>query len=180
MLRRQFLAGGAALLASGARGQSPEPVLAPTPPMGWMSWNQFGPEVCEQLLVEMADAMIASGMKAAGYEYICIDDLWHGGRGSDGFLFPDAKRFPRGIKPVADYMHAKGLKLGIYSDAAEKTCGKQPGSLGYEQKDAETFANWGIDYLKDDYCFAPEDTETAIQRYSAMIKALRKTRRPIV
>jgi len=180
MLRRQFLAGSAALAAGSALGQRPEPVLAPTPPMGWMSWNQFGAEVSDQLLVEMADAMIASGMKAAGYEYICIDDYWHGGRNRDGFLFPDAKRFPRGIKPIADYMHAKGLKLGIYSDAAEKTCGKQPGSLGYERKDAESFADWGIDYLKVDYCFAPEDPETAIQRYSTMIQALRIARRPIV
>jgi alpha-galactosidase len=127
----------------------------------------------------MADAMVVSGMKAAGYEYICIDDLWHGGRTRDGYLFPDPKRFPRGIKPIADYAHSKGLKLGIYTDAAEKTCGKQPGSLGHEEKDAQTFASWGIDYLKVDYCFAPEDQETAIERYGAMVRAIRKTGRPI-
>jgi alpha-galactosidase len=180
MLRRQFLAGGAMLALSRAMGQATDMLLAPTPPMGWMSWNQFGPEVSDQLLREMADVMVTSGMKAAGYQYICIDDLWQGGRGRDGVLFPDHKRFPNGIKPIADYVHSKGLKLGIYSDAAEKTCGKQPGSFGYEEKDAQTFASWGIDYLKDDYCFAPEDQETAIQRYGAMIRALSKTGRPIV
>src|SRR6476620_4068564 len=158
MQRRQFLAAAAGTLATqGISAPRDGSLLAPTPPMGWMSWNQFGPEVSDQLLREMADAMITSGMKAAGYEYICIDDLWQGGRNRDGYLFPDPKRFPNGIKPIADYVHATGLKLGIYSDAAEKTCGKQPGSLGYEEKDAETFAGWDIDYLKDDYCFAPED-----------------------
>jgi alpha-galactosidase len=145
-----------------------------------MSWNQFGPEVSEQLVREMADAMINSGMKAAGYEYLCIDDYWHGGRGLDGALFPDAKRFPRGIKPVADYVHSKGLKLGMYTDTADRTCGKQPGSFGHEEKDAQTFADWGIDYLKVDYCFAPEDQETAIARYTKMIRAIRMTGRPIV
>jgi alpha-galactosidase len=181
MRRRQFLAAAAGGLAvSRISGQQTNALLAPTPPMGWMSWNQFGPEVSDRLLCEMADAMIASGMKAAGYEYLCIDDLWHGGRSRNGYLFPEPKRFPRGIKPIADYVHSKGLKLGIYSDAAEKTCAEQPGSLGYEEKDAETFARWGIDYLKDDYCFAPEDQETAIQRYGAMVRALRKTGRPIV
>jgi alpha-galactosidase len=148
--------------------------------MGWMSWNQFGPEVSDQLLCEMADAMVVSGMKAAGYEYVCIDDLWHGGRTKEGYLFPDAQRFPRGIKPIADYLHNKGLKLGIYSDVAEKTCGKQPGSLGYEEKDAQTFASWGIDYLKVDYCFAPDDQEAAIERYGVMVRAIRKAGRPIV
>jgi alpha-galactosidase len=181
MRRREFLrAAAGAAAATALPADTAAPLLAPTPPMGWMSWNQFGAEVSDRLLCEMADAMISSGMKAAGYEYICIDDLWHGGRGRDGALFPDPKRFPRGIKAVADYMHSKGLKLGIYTDAAEKTCAKQPGSLGYEEQDARTFAEWGVDYLKVDYCFAPEDVETATARYSAMIQAIRKTRRPIV
>ncbi len=176
MLRREFLASAAALAVRPAKA----PLLAATPPMGWMSWNQFGPEVSDPLVREMADAMVASGMKAAGYEYLCIDDLWHGGRGRDGKLFPDPKRFPHGIKALAGYVHSKGLKLGMYSDAAEMTCAKQPGSLGYEEIDARTFASWEVDYLKYDYCFAPEDTETAIRRYGAMIQALRKTGRPIV
>src|ERR1035438_2328159 len=111
MRRRQFLAAAAGGLAgSGISGQPANALLAPTPPMGWMSWNQFGPEVSDQLLCEMADAMVVSGMKAAGYEYVCIDDLWHGGRTKEGYLFPDAQRFPRGIKPIADYLHNKGLK----------------------------------------------------------------------
>lgn len=181
MRRRQFLVAAAGRLAvSGISGQPANALLAPTPPMGWMSWNQFGPEVSDQLLCEMADAMVVSGMKAAGYEYVCIDDLWHGGRTKEGYLFPDAQRFPRGIKPIADYLHNKGLKLGIYSDVAEKTCGKQPGSLGYEEKDAQTFASWGIDYLKVDYCFAPDDQEAAIERYGVMVRAIRKAGRPIV
>jgi alpha-galactosidase len=181
MLRRSFLsscagAAGSALLTPA----SPKNILAPTPPMGWMSWNQFGPEVSDPLLREMADTMVATGMKAAGYEYICIDDLWQGGRDRAGNLYPDPKRFPSGIKAVADYVHSKGLKLGIYSDAAEKTCGEQPGSLGYEERDAAAFASWGTDYLKCDYCFAPEDPETSIARYGKMAQALRKTGRPIV
>ena len=181
MLRRHFLAAAAGAMAAGRfPAQAKEPLLAPTPPMGWMSWNQFGPEVSDRLVCEMADAMVKSGMKAAGYEYLCIDDYWHGGRNREGYLYPDEKRFPRGIKPVADYVHSKGLKIGTYTDAADKTCGKQPGSFGYEDKDARTFAEWGIDYLKVDYCFAPEDQQTAIDRYSKMIGAIRKTGRPIV
>ena len=134
MLRRSFVAscaGAAASLvptaasSSGHEQASPaEPILAPTPPMGWMSWNQFGPEVSDALVREMAGAMVASGMKDAGYTYVCIDDLWQGGRDGAGNLYPDAKRFPAGIKAVADYAHGKGLKLGIYTDVAEKTCGE--------------------------------------------------------
>jgi alpha-galactosidase len=187
MNRRQFAAtlAGAALAAQArsARASGSEPraaVLAATPPMGWMSWNQFGPEISETLLREMADTMVSTGMQKAGYRYLCIDDLWQGGRGRDGRLFPEPKRFPNGIKAVADYVHSKGLALGIYSDAADRTCGEQPGSLGHEQIDARTFAEWGVDYLKYDYCFAPEDPETASRRYGAMAAALRGTGRPIV
>jgi alpha-galactosidase len=177
MLRRTFLAGCAGAAAAATRG----PLLAATPPMGWMSWNQFGPEVSDSLIRETADTMLAKGMRKAGYEYICIDDLWHGGgRGADGKLYPDAKRFPQGIRPLADWLHSKGFKLGMYTDAAEKTCAEQPGSYGYEEVDARTFADWGVDYLKVDYCFAPEDPATAIGRYRKMIQAIRKTGRPIV
>src|SRR5689334_7602825 len=108
MLRREFLASAAAVALRPVQAQPTNQVLAATPPMGWMSWNQFGPEVSDPLVREMADAMVTSGMKAAGYEYLCIDDLWHGGRGMDGTLYPDAKRFPHGIKAVADYVHSKG------------------------------------------------------------------------
>ncbi len=154
--------------------------LALTPPMGWMSWNLFGRNISDQLIREIADAMVTSGMKAAGYQYVCIDDHWHGGRDRDNRLYPDPKKFPHGIKPLADYVHSKGLKLGIYSDAGTKTCGGEPGSVGFEEIDARTFASWDVDYLKYDYCFAPEDQETAIRRYTAMGTALAKTGRPIV
>ena len=160
--------------------QDISPLLAPTPPMGWMSWNNFGPNMNETLIKEMADAMVSSGMQNAGFRYICLDDYWQGKRDAQGVLQPDPAKFPHGIKVLADYVHSKGLMLGIYSDAAELTCEKQPASFGYEEKDASTFASWGVDYLKYDYCFAPEDQATAIKRYSTMAQALRKTGRPIV
>jgi len=154
--------------------------LALTPPMGWMSWNAFGPNLSEQLIKEIADAMVAGGMRDVGYQYICIDDHWHGRRDADGMIHPNPKKFPNGMKPVADYVHSKGLKLGIYSDAAEHTCGGEPGSYGYEKQDAQRYAEWGIDYLKYDYCGAPKDRQTAIERYGAMARELEKTDRSIV
>lgn len=154
--------------------------MAPTPPMDWMSWNKFGPNMNETLLKQMADAMVSSGMREAGYCYICIDDCWQGKRDAQGVLQPDPDKFPHGMKALADYVHSKGLKLGIYSDATELNCEKQPASFGYEEKDAAAFASWGVDYLKYDYCFAPEDQQTAINRYTAMAQALRKTGRPII
>ena len=154
--------------------------LAPKPPMGWMTWNLFQGNINEQLIRETADAMVESGLAAAGYEFIFIDDLWRGGRGAQNNIIPDAKKFPSGIKALADYVHSKGLKLGIYSDAAQLTCGGYTASLGFEKQDARTFASWGIDYLKYDYCNAPEDSATARTRYSAMAEALSKTGRDIV
>jgi alpha-galactosidase len=168
------------LQAEDPAAENPGAQLAPIPPMGWMSWNNFGPNMNEILLKQMAEAMVSSGMREAGFRYLCIDDYWQGKRDAQGILQPDHSKFPHGIKALADYVHSKGLKLGIYSDAAELTCEKQPASFGYEEKDAATFASWGVDYLKYDYCFAPEDQETAIKRYSAMAQALRKTGRPIV
>lgn len=154
--------------------------LALTPPMGWNSWNLFEDEVSDSLLREIAEAMVFSGMKDAGYQYIIIDDHWVGGRNARNVLFPDPYRFPNGMKTVADFIHSKGLKLGIYSDAAEYTCGGVAGSFGFEELDARTFAEWGIDYLKYDYCNAPDDLTTAFQRYKKMGDALEKTGRPIV
>jgi alpha-galactosidase len=152
--------------------------LALTPPMGWNSWNKFACNVDENLIKQMADAMVSSGMKEAGYTYINIDDCWHGDRDSLGFIHPDAKRFPSGMKALADYVHAKGLKLGIYSDAGSQTCGGRPGSRGYEFQDAATYAKWGIDYLKYDWC----NTEglKAEGAYKTITAALRKAGRPIV
>lgn len=154
--------------------------LALTPPMGWMSWNQFGPNISEDLIKQIADAMVESGMRDAGYQYIFIDDHWHGKRDADGYIHPDPEKFPNGIKVLAEYVHSKGLKLGIYSDAAPKTCGGEPGSLGYEDKDAQTYAKWDIDYLKYDYCGAPKDQATAIKRYTTMADELAKTDRSIM
>jgi alpha-galactosidase len=153
--------------------------LAPTPPMGWMSWNLLAEEVNEKDLREMADALVKSGMADAGYNYIFIDDGWTGGRDNQNNIISDPKKFPSGIKALADYVHSKGLKLGIYSDAAQLTCGGYTASFGFENQDARTFAKWGIDYLKYDYCNAPEDSTTAKIRYKAMADALRKSGREI-
>jgi len=152
--------------------------LAQTPPLGWNSWNKFGCDVSEQLIRETADAMVASGLRDAGYRYVNIDDCWQGGRDAHGDLYADAKRFPSGIKALADKLHAQGLKLGIYSDVGDKTCGGYPGSRGHEYQDARTFAAWGVDYLKYDWC----NTEgmDAAASYTTMRDALRATGRPIV
>lgn len=152
--------------------------LAMTPPMGWNSWNKFACNVDENLIKQIADAMVSSGMKDAGYQYINIDDCWHGDRDSLGFIHPDSKRFPLGMKALADYVHAKGLKLGIYSDAGSQTCGGRPGSRGYEFQDALMYAQWGIDYLKYDWC----NTEglKAEGAYKTIAAALKKAGRPMV
>lgn len=160
--------------------QTPRNQLAPTPPMGWMTWNLFKGNINEQLIRETADAMVESGLSDAGYKYIFIDDLWQGGRDAQNNIIPDAKKFPSGIKALADYVHSKGLKLGIYSDAAQLTCGGYTASLGFEEQDARTFASWNIDYLKYDYCNAPEDSATARKRYKTMANALQKSGRDIV
>src|SRR6476661_10459651 len=155
--------------------------LAKTPPMGWNSWNVFGKDINEQVLRETADAMVSSGLRDAGFTYLVIDDLWEGDRDSTtGQLQEDKKKFPSGIKALADYVHSKGLKFGIYSDAGTKTCGGMPGSYGFEEKDSKLFADWGVDYLKYDYCYSPDytsannDYRMAIARYKAMGDALKK------
>ena len=152
--------------------------LALTPPMGWNSWNKFACNVDENMIKQMADAMVANGMKDAGYTFINIDDCWHGDRDSLGFIHPDPKRFPSGIKALADYVHSKGLKLGIYSDAGSQTCGGRPGSRGYEFQDAQIYASWGIDYLKYDWCNT--DGLKGEGAYKTITAALRKAGRPIV
>lgn len=151
--------------------------LADTPQMGWNSWNKFAGNINEEMIREMADAMVEEGLLDAGYEYLNMDDCWHGKRDSLGFIHPDPARFPSGIKALADYVHSKGLKFGIYSDAGRKTCGGRPGSFGHEYQDAITYANWGIDYLKYDWC----ETENInpIGAYTLMRDALREAGRPI-
>ncbi|WP_026462103.1 glycoside hydrolase family 27 protein [Adhaeribacter aquaticus] len=152
--------------------------LALTPPMGWNSWNKFACNVDEKMIREIADAMVATGMKDAGYTYINIDDCWHGDRDSLGFIHEDPKRFPSGMKALADYIHAKGLKFGIYSDAGSQTCGGRPGSRGYEFQDAKTYASWDVDYVKYDWC----NTEglKAEGAYKTFTAAIRQAGRPMV
>ena len=154
--------------------------LAPTPPMGWMTWNFFGTNINENIIREIADAMVNNGMVKAGYDHIMIDDGWQGGRDNKNNMIPDPQKFPSGIKALADYVHSKGIKLGIYSDAAQLTCAGYTASLGFEEQDAKTFASWGIDYLKYDYCHAPSDSNTAKIRYKKMADALRNSGRSIV
>ena len=152
-----------------------------TPPMGWNSWNTFGQHLTEELVLQTADALVANGMRDLGYSYINIDDFWQlPERGADGHIQIDKAKFPRGIKYVADYLHERGFKLGIYSDAADKTCGGVCGSYGYEEMDAKDFASWGVDLLKYDYCNAPAGRVEAMERYAKMGKALRATGRSIV
>lgn len=150
------------------------------PPMGWMTWNGFGENINETIIKEIADAMVTSGMADAGYKYIFIDDGWQGGRDNKNNIIPDPKKFPSGMKALAEYVHTKGLKLGIYSDAAPLTCAGFTGSLNFENQDAATFAAWGIDYLKYDYCNAPSDKATAKERYKKMADALSASGRNIV
>jgi alpha-galactosidase len=152
--------------------------LALTPPMGWNSWNKFACNVTEQILRDTADAMVASGMKDAGYQYVVVDDCWHGKRDANGFITADPQRFPSGIKAIADYVHSKGLKFGIYSDAGRLTCGGRPGSQGHEYQDALTYARWGVDYLKYDWCNTGD--RNAKEAYALMADALRSTGRDIV
>lgn len=125
-----------------------------TPPMGWNSWNTFGPDINEQLILETADKMVETGILNAGYEYLVIDDCWSlKERDKNGRLVADPAKFPHGIKAVADYIHSKGLKFGMYSCAGTLTCGGYPGSFEHEFTDAATFAVWGVDFLKYDYCY---------------------------
>lgn len=156
------------------------PQLCLTPPMGWNSWNAVGEQINETVVRETVDAMISTGLKDAGYQYLVIDDHWHGTRNAHGQLSCNAKKFPGGMKALADYVHSKGLKFGIYSDAGDKTCGGEPGSYGFEELDAQLFASWGVDYLKYDYCNAPDDFEEAIRRYTRMGQALKATGRSII
>jgi len=179
---RKWLCTIAVVAAFGGLALAQTPVawmdIAKTPPMGWNSWNKFGCNVSEQLIRETADAMVATGMKDAGYRYVVIDDCWQVSRDAQGRIVPDSKRFPSGMKALADYVHAKGLKFGLYSDAGARTCEGRPGSGGYEAIDARQYAEWGVDYLKYDWC-SNEGFDPKIA-YVTMRDALRATGRPIV
>lgn len=125
-----------------------------TPPMGWNSWNTFGENINEKLIFETADTFVAAGLPEKGYEYLVIDDCWSlKERDEKGCLTADPAKFPHGMKAVADYVHSKGLKFGMYSCAGNLTCAGYPGSFEHEFTDARTFADWGVDFLKYDYCY---------------------------
>jgi alpha-galactosidase len=163
-----------------SRGAALENGVARTPPMGWNSWNKFGCEkINEQVVRATADQMASNGMKDAGYQYVVIDDCWQVGRDKSGNIVADPERFPSGIGALAEYVHSKGLKFGIYSDAGTKTCAKRPGSIGHEYQDAQQYANWGVDYLKEDWCNTlPE--QSSLSSYTLMRDALAATGRPIL
>jgi len=152
--------------------------LAKTPPMGWNSWNKFACDINEEIIRGVADKMVDTGLRDAGYIYLNLDDCWHGKRDSLGFITADPVKFPSGIKALADYIHSKGLKIGIYSDAGRTTCGGRPGSFGHEYQDALMYAKWGIDYLKYDWC-ATEDINP-VGAYNLMRDALRAAGRPVL
>ncbi|WP_020667630.1 glycoside hydrolase family 27 protein [Amycolatopsis nigrescens] len=169
-------------------GTPAEPATAATPPMGWNSWNSFGCEIDENKIKSMADALVASGMRDAGYQYVVIDDCWFDpNRTADGSLRGDPKRFPSGMKAVGDYVHGKGLKFGLYQVPTEKTCAQrnnaypgETGSGGHEHADARTFASWGVDYLKYDWCSPAGTLDDQIRGFTTMRDALAATGRPIV
>ena len=155
--------------------------LCLTPPMGWNSWNVFTSTVNEKLIMEMADAMVANGMRDLGYQYVNMDDDWHAReREADGRPKADSVKFPHGMRYLADYVHSRGLKIGIYSCAGTKTCCGEFGGYQHEDIDAQTYADWGMDLLKYDYCNVENPEKEAIPRYTAMGNALKKSGRSIV
>jgi alpha-galactosidase len=163
-----------------AFGRALDNGLARTPPMGWNSWNKFACKgLNEKVVRETADAMVSNGMKDAGYQFVVIDDCWQTGRDAAGNIVADPERFPSGIKALADYIHGKGLKFGIYTDAGTMTCAKRMGSIGHEYQDAKQYANWGVDYLKEDWCntLPGQNSESS---YALMRNALADSGRPIV
>lgn len=156
-------------------------MLAKTPPMGWNSWNTFGSKISDQTIREIADAFDALGLKKSGYEYLVIDDCWseHERDPETRRIVPHHEKFPNGMKAVADYVHSKGLKFGMYSCAGLRTCGNYPGSFDHEFLDARTFAEWGVDFLKYDYCFLPATANGPLM-YRRMGHALRASGREIL
>lgn len=155
-------------------------MLAKTPPMGWNSWNTFGADISEQLIMEIADAMVEKGYRDAGYEYVVIDDCWSlKERDASGRLVADPAKFPHGMKYLADYIHGKGLKFGMYSCAGTHTCAGYPASYDHEYVDAQTFADWGVDFLKYDFCNFPRVANCKM-RYHRMSMALKATGRDIL
>lgn len=155
--------------------------LAITPPMGYNSWYDVGCALSENKMMQVANRMIELGLDKLGYRYLNLDDCWARGRREDGTLFADNVTFPSGdLKTLASYVHGKGLLFGTYTDRGSKTCAKRPGALNFEELDAQTYAAWGVDYLKEDSCFASQDHNTAFQQYAKMRDALNNTGRSIL
>ena len=148
-----------------------------TPQMGWNSWNKYGCNISEEIILDTIDALNETGLIEYGYNYIIIDDCWQSSRFENGTIIPDPINFPHGIKPLVEYAHSKGLKFGLYSSVGLYTCKGRPGSFGFEEIDAQTYAEWGVDYLKYDNCFINETS--SIKRYQIMRDALNKTGRKI-
>lgn len=147
------------------------------------TWNTFACDVDEDLLLSTAQTLVDLGFRDAGYHYLVLDDCWSNGRSANGTLQPDATKFPSGMKYIADHIHALGMGFGMYSDAGAYTCGMYAGSLGHETKDAQTFASWGVDYLKYDNCYNQGQSGTpqiTYGRYKTMSDALNATGRPIL
>jgi alpha-galactosidase len=155
--------------------------LGRTPAMGYNSWYDYGcsGDLNETNIMATADAMVDNGLDRLGYVYVNLDDCWAQGRYSNGTVYPDSSRFPRGMKALADYIHSKRLMFGVYTDRGTATCGKRPGSQDHEEIDAQTYADWGVDYVKEDSCNAPGDHGSAFIQYSKMRDALNATDRPI-
>jgi len=183
-----LLLSGATAVLGGPAAQALDNGVARTPPMGWNSWNTFGCNINETLIRQMADAMVSSGMRDLGYQYVVVDDCWFNpNRDSAGNLQGDPSRFPSGMRALGDYLHARGLKFGIYQGPLDKTCaqyfGSYPGatgSLNHEAQDARQFAAWGVDYLKYDWCSPTGTIEDQVRTFAKMRDALAATGRPIV
>ena len=172
----------AALLLAVGRGAAvaADSQLARTPPMGWNDWYQYECKVSDSIMRANADALVSTGMKDAGYIYINIDDCWQGKRDAQGLIHPN-ERFPD-MKALGDYIHSKGLKFGIYSSPGPKTCGGYEGSYGHEEQDAQSYAGWGVDFVKYDWCSGPQVYKPGEMKgaYRKMYDALRRTGRPMV
>ncbi|MEO3852116.1 ricin-type beta-trefoil lectin domain protein [Streptomyces sp. B8F3] len=192
-LARLLAATAAVLTLSAAAPHQPVAQAAPgspavTPPLGWNSWNSFGCGVTEDMVRQAADAMVSSGMRDAGYEYVVVDDCWFDPqRDAQGNLRAHPAKFPSGMKALGDYIHSRGLKFGLYQVPTERTCAQRvgtfpgsTGSMGHEVQDARTFASWGVDYLKYDWCSPAGTRDEQVARFSLMRDALRNTGRPIV
>jgi alpha-galactosidase len=183
-----LLISGALSVASAPAAQALENGVARTPPMGWNSWNTFGCNISETLIRQMADAIVSSGMRDLGYQYVVVDDCWFNpNRDSSGNLQGDSSRFPSGMKALGDYLHGKGLKFGLYEVPVDKTCAQYfssypgaTGSQGHEAQDARQFAAWGVDYLKYDWCSPNGTIDDQVATFAKMRDALASTGRPIV